>query len=45
MHVLTTVLDLLWMALLLAGAVVIWWPIALLVLGACLLLLSWRLTS
>ncbi len=42
--VLTTLLDLLGIALLVAFAALVWWPAALLVAGIACLLLSWRLT-
>ncbi len=40
---LTTLLDLLGIALIVAFAALVWWPSAFLVAGAACLLLSWRL--
>jgi hypothetical protein len=42
--VLTTVLDLLGVALLVAFAALLWWPAALAVAGVACLAVSWRLT-
>ena len=41
---LTTLLDLLGIALIVTFAALVWWPAAFLVAGAACLLLSWRLT-
>jgi len=43
--VLTTVLDLLGVALLVAFAALLWWPAALAVAGVACLAASWRLTQ
>lgn len=43
-RVLTTVLDLLGVALLVAFAALLWWPAALAVAGVACLAASWRLT-
>ncbi len=42
---LTTVLDLLGVALLVAFAALLWWPAALAVAGVACLAASWRLTQ